>query len=92
MLIAHAGHGNTAIIAGAIISGAYFGDRMSFMSSSAVLVANVSGSSLPNISRIWQGSCFVATLLTIAFFVAISPYSPLKYSTVWITDATKRCV
>lgn len=78
MLIANAGHGNTAIIAGAIISGAYFGDRMSFMSSSAVLVANVSESTLPSNIKNMARSGIVATMLTVVFFFIISQNSTLS--------------
>jgi Na+:H+ antiporter, NhaC family len=46
MVMARGGGVNTALTAGAILSGAYFGDRCSPMSSSANLVANLTGTNI----------------------------------------------
>nr|WP_280634490.1 Na+/H+ antiporter NhaC family protein [Clostridium aminobutyricum] len=77
MLIATAGNANIGIISGAIISGAYFGDRMSLMSSSAALVANVSKSSLMKNMRNMAKSGLIATILTVGFFCYMSKYTAL---------------
>ena len=55
ILMAKGGNINIDIAAGAIIAGAYFGDRCSPMSSSAILVANLTRTNLyTNISNMFK--------------------------------------
>lgn len=60
ILMAKGGNVNVDITAGAIIAGAYFGDRCSPMSSSANLVSNLTDTNLyKNISRMVKTSIYV---------------------------------
>lgn len=78
MIIAQSGNMNLNIIAGAIISGAYFGDRCSPMSSSAALVASLTKTDLfINIKNMLYSS-IVPFLLAIVFYYIISMFHPLK--------------
>lgn len=75
MIIALAGDANPSMTAGAIICGAYFGDRMSFMSGSAILVASVSKSDIMTNMKNMFRTGILPTLLTVLFFLYISRYS-----------------
>jgi len=77
LIIAKSGNVPIAPVAGAILSGAYFGDRNSPTSSSALLVSTMTGTDLyGNLARMLKTGMpafFVACLL----FLAISPVYPL---------------
>lgn len=78
IIIARNGNVNLNIVAGAIIAGAYFGDRSSPMSSSAVLVSNITKTNLfINIKNMLYSS-IIPFLLTVAFYYVLSLLSPLK--------------
>jgi len=78
IIIAQSGNVNLNIIAGAIISGAYFGDRCSPMSSSAALVANLTKTDLfINIKNMIYSS-LVPFLLSIVFYYILSIFHPLE--------------
>jgi NhaC family Na+:H+ antiporter len=78
MILAQSGNVNVNIIAGAIISGAYFGDRCSPMSSSAALVANLTKTNLfINIKNMMYSS-LVPFLLSIVFYYILSIFHPLQ--------------
>jgi NhaC family Na+:H+ antiporter len=78
MIIARSGHANLNIIAGAIIAGAYFGDRCSPMSSSAYLVANLTRTNIfINIKNMLR-SAIIPLLLSFAFYYTLSVYHPLQ--------------
>ncbi|MGG6295973.1 Na+/H+ antiporter NhaC family protein [Leptolyngbya sp. AN02str] len=68
----------THLVAGAIIAGAYVGDRASPMSSSAVLVAIATETHLyRNIRRMWQSS-LLPLAATIAIYTVVSWLSPVS--------------
>jgi NhaC family Na+:H+ antiporter len=78
IIIARGGNANLNLVAGAIIAGAYFGDRCSPMSSSAALVSNLTGTNLfKNIKNMLYSSIF-PFLLSFGFYYEISRYNPLK--------------
>jgi NhaC family Na+:H+ antiporter len=77
MIIARSGHANLNIIAGAVIAGAYFGDRCSPMSSSAYLVAGLTGTNIfINIKNMLR-SAAIPLLLSLAFYYTLSISHPL---------------
>lgn len=77
MIIAQSGNLNLNIIAGAVIAGAYFGDRCSPVSSSAALVAALTDTNLfTNIKNMLR-TAVVPFLLSIVFYVVLSIYHPL---------------
>lgn len=80
MVMARAGGGNPFIIAGAILSGAYFGDRSSPMSSSANLVASITDTNLyDNIKRMTKTS-LIPLILSLVLYLILSLYMPVNYS------------
>ena len=80
ILMAKSGHINTDIVAGAIIAGAYFGDRCSPMSSSANLVAYLTGSNLyPNIKNMLKTGT-LPFVLSIFFYLMLSLHYPLTFT------------
>lgn len=69
---------NRALIAGAIIAGAYVGDRASPMSSSAHLVATVTQTRLySNIRNMWRTAGW-ALLLSVVFYALLSLLHPVQ--------------
>jgi len=80
MLIARSGGVSAAASAGAGIAGAYFGDRCSPLSSSANLVACVTGTDIyRNIKNMLRTSA-VPLFLSMAFYLAVSAMNPLGSS------------
>ncbi|AKN31895.1 sodium:proton antiporter [Clostridium carboxidivorans P7] len=78
MIIARSGHINLNLIAGAIIAGAYFGDRCSPMSSSAYLVANLTKTDIyTNIKNMIRSS-IIPFILSLIFYYIFSVSQPLK--------------
>lgn len=78
MIIAKAGEANLPMVAGAIVCGAYFGDRMSFMSGSAVLVSTVTKTDMRiNIKNMFK-TALLPTILTILYFSYLSRYTILN--------------
>lgn len=79
ILIAKNGNMNIDIAAGAIIAGAYFGDRCSPMSSSASLVANLTRTNLyTNISNMFKTSVISFILSLIIYFIC-SLHEPISF-------------
>jgi NhaC family Na+:H+ antiporter len=79
IVMARAGGVNTNATAGAIIAGAYFGDRMSPVSSSANLVAHLTETDLyENIKNMFKTSWFPFLISTIIYLV-ISFIYPLNF-------------
>lgn len=71
IIIARSGNADLNIVAGAIIAGAYFGDRCSPMSSSAALVSNLTGTNLfTNIKNMFYSS-FIPVILALGFYYEI---------------------
>lgn len=76
--LARSGNVNLAITAGAILSGAYFGDRCSPMSSCATLVAACTGTRLYSNVREMLKTAALPTILTIAVFAFLSVRNPIS--------------
>lgn len=84
ILIAKSGNVNVNIVAGAIMSGAYFGDRCSPMSSSANLVANLTNTNLyTNISNMLKTSV-IPLVLTVVIYYIFSIKYPANFTQVSI--------
>ncbi len=80
MMMAKSGNVDTAIVAGALIAGAYFGDRCSPMSSSAHLVANLTKTDLYiNIKNMFK-SAGMPLALSVIFYGILSFQQPLNFS------------
>lgn len=78
MVLARSGGVDPVITAGAIMSGAYFGDRCSPASSSASLVAAVTGTALyPNVKMMLKTG-IIPTLVTLAIYTFLSWENPIK--------------
>lgn len=78
IILARSGNVSLNMAAGAIIAGAYFGDRCSPMSSSAVLVASLTKTNLfINIKNMLRSS-IIPFLLSIVFYYLLSQYRPLE--------------
>ena len=87
IVMAKSGEVNTSIAAGAIIAGAYFGDRCSPMSSSANLIANLTETELfINIKNMLKSAVLPFILSLILYFV-VSLSSPLNTASGGIDKA-----
>jgi NhaC family Na+:H+ antiporter len=83
MLMASGSDVNPSLIAGAILSGAYLGDRCSPMSSSANLIATITHTDLYiNIQQMWRTS-LLPLLLTLLIYGGLSVFNPVQ-----LTDQT----
>lgn len=69
---------NPTITAGVILSGIYFGDRGSPMSSTAHMVAGLTGTDLMSNVRRMMRTAAVPFVLTLAFYGALSAAHPLR--------------
>jgi len=85
--LARSGGVDLAVTAGAILSGAYFGDRCSPMSSCATLVAAVTGTELYANVREMLRTAALPTLLTAALFAALSLRHPIAAVDAAVLDA-----
>lgn len=82
MLITRISGGNILLTAGAIMSGAYFGDRCSPMSSSAILISTVTKSNLyTNIHNMLKTSIIPFILACILYFI-LSYTQPLALTNI----------
>jgi len=80
MVVAKSGDANLSVTAGAIIAGAYFGDRCSPMSSSASLVAHLTNTNIyGNIKNMFKTS-IVPFALSVVFYAIMSIIFPLHSS------------
>lgn len=87
IVMAKSGEVNTSIAAGAIIAGAYFGDRCSPMSSSANLISNLTETELfINIKNMLKSAVLPFILSLILYFV-VSLSSPLNTASGGIDKA-----
>ena len=77
MALARSGGVDIAIAAGAVLSGAYFGDRCSPASSAASLVAAVTETDLYTNVRQMLRTGFLPTAITVAVFTALSFFNPM---------------
>ncbi len=77
MTLARSGGVSVAVTAGAVVSGAYFGDRCSPMSSCANLVAACTGTKLYSNVKEMLKTAVLPTVLTIAFYGVLSVRNPI---------------
>jgi Na+:H+ antiporter, NhaC family len=78
MILAKTGGVDVGITAGAIIAGAYFGDRCSPMSSSASLVATLTQTELYTNVRNMFASSWLPLALSVGCYALLSPFHPLN--------------
>jgi Na+:H+ antiporter, NhaC family len=78
IIMARSGNMNLNIAAGAVIAGAYFGDRCSPMSSSAALVASLTKTNIFNNIKNMVYSSIIPFLLSSIFYYTLSVSRPLK--------------
>ena len=76
--MARSGGVDLAITAGAVLSGAFFGDRCSPMSSCATLVAATTGTQLYRNVREMLKTAALPTVLTIGFYAVLSIRNPIS--------------
>ncbi|MHC1719851.1 MAG: Na+/H+ antiporter NhaC family protein [Clostridiaceae bacterium] len=77
MIIARSGNVDLNMMAGAVVAGAYFGDRCSAVSSSAALVAALTSTNLFTNIKNMLTTAIVPFLLAVAAYGALSFYHPL---------------
>ncbi len=78
MVLARSGGVDPFVTAGAIMSGAYFGDRCSPASSSASLVAAVTGTTLYTNVNMMLKTGAIPTLITLGIYFFLSWQNPIK--------------
>jgi NhaC family Na+:H+ antiporter len=77
MVMANGSSVSPPMIAGAIIAGAYFGDRCSPVSSSANLIATVTQTNLyANIRNMWK-TAWLPTVLSVLIYAVLSLFNPV---------------
>ena len=74
--LARANGADLLISTGAILSGAIFGDRISPVSSSALLVSNLTNTDMADNRKEMARTAIVPTILTSIFFLLLSLYGP----------------
>lgn len=85
MVITRSADGNIPLIAGAIISGAYVGDRNSPMSSSALLVSTITDTDIfTNITNMFKSSLMPFLIASIGFAILSLSY-PMNFKESSIT-------
>lgn len=89
MTLARSGGVSPAVTAGAVLSGAYFGDRCSPMSSCANLVAACTGTQLYRNVREMLKTALLPTLLSVAFYAVLSLRNPITEVDAATLDALK---
>ncbi len=87
MVMARSGGGDVDPVAGAIIAGAFVGDRCSPMSSSAHLVASVTHTSLYNNLRNMIKSSLWPLFLSLGFYAALAIFYPVQLTDNTLTTA-----
>ena len=78
IIMARTGLINLNMVGGAILAGAFFGDRLSPMSSSASLVANLTGVELYPMLKKFQRTTMIPLLISIGFYSILSLFNPLE--------------
>ncbi|CDZ75403.1 NA+/H+ antiporter NHAC [Peptoniphilus sp. ING2-D1G] len=76
---------NDTIVAGAVLSGVFYGDRFSPMSTSALLVSEISGTNLFENLKLMFKTSIVPTILTLIFYYIIglrAGSSSVDYKTI----------
>ena len=78
MIMANGSGANSAVIAGAIIAGAYVGDRCSPMSSSAILIASITQTRLySNIRAMWK-TALLPLGVSLVIYAGLSLLNPVR--------------
>lgn len=77
MALARSGGVDTLVVAGAVMSGIYFGDRCSPASSSAILVANVTKTKLMDNVKMMHKTGIVPLIICIGLYTVLSVKNPL---------------
>lgn len=90
MVMSKGGGMNINIVAGAIIAGAYFGDRCSPMSSSAVLVAHLTDTDLYRNIKNMLKTALIPFMLSVIFYIVISLKGPIAVSNSSMGDEIAR--
>ena len=90
MIMASGSNVNPHIIAGAIIAGAYFGDRCSPMSSSANLVAIITGTDIYTNVRRMLKTTFLPLVVSLIIYLLISIANPVKIEQNYISSEISR--
>ena len=78
MIMAKSGDIDPHIVAGAIIAGAYFGDRCSPMSSSANLVASLTKTKLDKNLRVMMATAWLPLITSISIYLLLSLKHPVQ--------------
>lgn len=86
MIMARSGNIYLPLVAGAVLSGAYVGDRNSPMSSSANLVAQISGTNLYNNISIMIKTSVVPLVISIIIYGSLSFLYPISATSSILTD------
>lgn len=79
IVLAKSGNVDSNVAAGAIIAGAYFGDRCSPMSSSANLVAVLTNTDIYTNLRNMMKTSIIPLVLSIGGYICLSYYNPLVF-------------
>lgn len=79
MALARSGGVNPAIAAGVIISGIYFGDRASPVSSSANMVAGITGTDILTNVKLMMKTGILPFTITLVAYIAISFFNPISH-------------
>lgn len=79
IIIAQASHLNLSLVGGAIMSGAYFGDRCSPLSSSLLLLCNLTEVNLFNYVKKVFIYGIIPTIISIIFYIYFSLKNPLTF-------------
>lgn len=74
---------NPLFTGGAVVSGIFFGDRCSPVSTSALLVSELTGTDLYGNIRRMLRSCLVPFVLTCAAYLALGPF-PEEEAEPWM--------
>lgn len=87
MALARSGGVDPIITAGAIISGIYFGDRGSPVSSSAILIASITHTDIYNNVRLMMRTSLLPFIITFLFYLICSFNNPiLEVQTIILTN------
>lgn len=78
MALARSGGVDTLLVAGAVMSGIYFGDRCSPVSSSAILVANITKTELMDNVKMMHKTGIVPMIICIGIYLVLSVKNPLN--------------
>ena len=84
MIMARGSEANLDLVAGAIIAGAYFGDRCSPMSSSAHLVATLTETEIYRNLKNMAITSAIPLIVSISLYCLLSRFNPIRPTDSWI--------